>query len=100
MKNTLISFTALVLLVSCKMGKVIDSVEINQLQLEHVQPTSPSSVSWDPFGKGLGDVQVKITNVSSGQTIYSSEVYDDASSENTYRFKRNTPVLISDINAA
>jgi len=98
MKNTLTIFTAIVLLTSCKMGKVINSVEINQLQLEHVQPTSPSNVSWDPFGNGLGDVQVKIKNMSTGQTVYSSEVYDDASSENTYRFKRNTPILISDFN--
>jgi len=99
MKNTLIIFTAIVLLTSCKMGKVISSVEISQIQLEHVQPSSTSNVSWDPFGSGLGDVQVKIKNMSTGQTVYSSEVYDDASSNNTYRFKRNTPILISDLNA-
>jgi hypothetical protein len=87
------------LLTSCKIGKVLNSVEINELQLEHVQPTSPSNVSWDPFGNGLGDVQVKIKNMSTGQTVYSSEVYDNASSKNTYRFKRNTPILISDLNA-
>jgi hypothetical protein len=99
MKNTLTIFAALMLLTSCKMGKVINSVEIGQLQLEHVQPSSPSNVSWDPFGNGLGDVQVKLKNMSTGQTVYSSEVYDDASSKNTYRFKRNTPILISDLNA-
>ena len=100
MKNTLFVFTAVMLLTSCKMGKVLNSVEISELQLEHVQPSSPSNVSWDPFGSGLGDVQVKIKNISTGQTVYSSEVYDDASSKNTYRFKRNTPILISDLNAA
>jgi len=100
MKNTLLLFTAVMLLTSCKMGKVLNSVEISELQLEHVQSSSPSNVSWDPFGSGLGDVQVKIKNMSTGQTVYSSEVYDDASSKNTYRFKRNTPILISDINAA
>lgn len=100
MKNTIIIFVALLLLSSCKMGKVLNSVEINEIQLQHVQPASPSNVSWDPFGNGLGDVQVKIKNMSTGQTVYSSEVYDDASSKNTYRFKRNTPILISDLNAA
>lgn len=100
MKNTIIIFAALLLLSSCKMGKVLNSVEINEIQLQHVQPASPSNVSWDPFGNGLGDVQVRIKNMSTGQTVYSSEVYDDASSKNTYRFKRNAPILISDLNAA
>ena len=99
MKNILIVVTALTLLTSCKMGKVLNSAEINEIQLQNVSPTSPSNVSWDPFGNGLGDVQVKIKNVTTGQIIYSSEVYDDASSKNTYRFKRNTPILISDLKA-
>jgi hypothetical protein len=99
MKSTLTIFAALILLSSCKMGKVLNSVEIKEIQLQQVQSTSPSNVSWDPFGNGLGDVQVKIKNMSTGQTVYSSEVYDDASSKNTYRFKRNTPILISDLNA-
>jgi transglutaminase-like putative cysteine protease len=90
---------ALLLLSSCKMGKVLNSVEIKEIQLQHVQPTSPSNVSWDPFGSGLGDVQVRIKNTSTGQTLYSSEVYDDASSKNTYRFNRNVPVLIPDLKA-
>ena len=99
MRNTLIIFVALLLLSSCKMGKVLNSVEVKEIQLQHVQPASPSNVSWDPFGSGLGDVQVRIKNTSTGQTLYSSEVYDDASSKNTYRFNRNAPVLIPDLNA-
>lgn len=100
MKNTVIILIAVILLTSCKMGRVLNSVEIKEIQLQNVQPASPSNVPWDPFGSGLGDIQVKIKNATTGQNVYSSEVYDDASPKNTYRFQRNTPILISDLNAA
>jgi hypothetical protein len=100
MKNILIICLGAMTLSSCSFGKVLSSVQINAVQLQHVQPTSPSNVYWDPLGNGLGDVQLKIKNVSTGQIIYSSEVYDDASYKNIYMFMKNVPILISDLNVA
>jgi hypothetical protein len=100
MKNVLILCFGLMALSSCSLRKELSSVQINAVQLQHVQPTSPSNVYWDPLGNGLGDVQVKIKNMTTGQIIYSSEVYDDASYKNTYMFMKNVPILISDLNAA
>lgn len=99
MKNTIIIFAALLLLSSCKMGKVLNSVEIKYIQLQQVQPASPSNVSWDPFGNGLGDVYIRIDEKSSAKSLYKSEVYEDAYSNNTYRFNKNAPVLITDLNS-
>ena len=99
MKNTIIIFAALLLLSSCKMGKVLNSLEIKESQLQHVQPASPNNVSWDPFGNGLGDVYIRIDEKSTGKILHKSEVYEDASSNNTYRFNKNTPVLITDLNS-
>ncbi len=100
MKSLLSFLMVVVVLSSCSLGKVVSSVQINALQLQHVQPASPNNVSWDPFGNGLGDVQLRIKNVFTGQIIYSSEVYDDASYKNTYLFMKNVPILISDLNVA
>lgn len=98
MKNITLYISIIIAVTSCSMGKVVSSVQINAIELKHVQPTSPDKVYWDPFGSGLGDVQIKIKNISTGQIIYTSEVYDDASSKNTYLFMRNMPLLISDLN--
>jgi hypothetical protein len=100
MKSLLSFLIVVVLLSSCSLGKVVSSVQINALQLQHVQPTSPSNVSWDPLGTGLGDVQVRVKNMTTGQIIYTSEVYEDASYKNTYLFMKNVPILISDLNVA
>jgi hypothetical protein len=75
-------------------------VQVNAVQLQNVQPTSPSNVSWDPLETGLGDVQLRMKNMTTGQIIYTSEVYDDASYKNTYLFMKNVPILISDLNVA
>ena len=98
MRKIILFYLGASLLTSCSLGKVVSSVQINAVQLQHVQPTSPNNVAWDPFGNGLGDVQLRIKNMSTGQVIYSSEVYDDASYKNTYLFMRNVPILISDLN--
>jgi hypothetical protein len=100
MQNIKIILIWAVLFSSCSLGKVVSSVQINAIQLQNVQPTSPANVSWDPFGAGLGDVQLRIKNMSTGQIIYTSEVYDDASYKNTYLFMKNVPILISDLNVA
>jgi hypothetical protein len=52
------------------------------------------------MGTGLADVQMKIKNISTGQIIYSSEVYEDALYKNIYTFMKDMPILISDLNAA
>ena len=100
MRNFVIICFGAMALSSCSLGKVLSSVQLNAVQLQHVHPTSPSNVYWDPLGNGLGDVQLKIKNMSTGQIIYSSEVYDDASYKNTYMFMKNVPILISDLNVA
>lgn len=100
MRSLLSFLIVVVVLSSCSLGKVVSSVQINALQLQHVQPTSPNNVAWDPTGTGLGDVQMKIKNMSTGQIIYASEVYQDASYKNTYLFMKDVPILISDLNVA
>jgi len=100
MRSLLSFLIVVVVLSSCSLGKVVSSVQINALQLQHVQPTSPNNVAWDPTGMGLGDVQMKIKNMSTGQIIYASEVYQDASYKNTYLFMKDVPILISDLNVA
>jgi len=84
---------------SCSLRKELSSVQINAVQLEHVQPASPSNVLGS-IGNGVGDVQLKIKNMTTRQIIYSSEVYEDASDKNTCMFIKNVPILISDLNAA
>ena len=42
-------------------------------------------------------MQMRITQ--NKQALYTSEVHDDASSKNTYFFKRSTPFLFEDMNA-
>ena len=98
MRNLLIICFGAIALSSCSFRKVLSSVQVNAIQLQNVQPTSPNNVSWDPIGNGLGDVQVKIKNMSTGQIIYSSEVYEDASYKNTYMFMKEMPIFISDLN--
>lgn len=100
MRNLLIICFGAIALSSCSIGKVLSSVQVNAIQLQNVQPTSPSNVSWDPLGTGLGDVQLRMKNMTTGQIIYTSEVYDDASYKNTYLFMENLPILISDLNVA
>jgi hypothetical protein len=100
MRSLLSFLIVVVVLSSCSLGKVVSSVQINALQLQHIQPTSPNNVAWDPTGTGLGDVQMKIKNMSTGQIIYASEVYQDASYKNTYLFMKDVPILISDLNVA
>lgn len=100
MRNLLFFYFVVIALSSCSLGKVLSSVQVNAIQLQNVQPTSPNNVSWDPIGNGLGDVQLKIKNMETGQVIYSSEVYEDASYQNTYMFMKEMPVLISDLNVA
>ena len=100
MRNLLIICIGAITLSSCSFGKVLSSVQVNAVQLQNVQPTSPSNVSWDPLGTGLGDVQLRMKNMTTGQIIYTSEVYDDASYKNTYLFMKNVPILISDLNVA
>lgn len=100
MRNLLIICFGAMALISCSLGKELSSAQVNGIQLHNVQPTSPSNVSWDPLGTGLGDVQVRMKNMTTGQIIYTSEVYEDASYKNTYLFMKNVPILISDLNVA
>ena len=100
MKSLLSFLMIAIVLSSCSLGKVVSSVQVNAIQLQHVQPTSPNNVSWDPLGTGLGDVQLRIKNMATGQLIYASEMYEDASYKNTYLFMKNVPILISDLNVA
>jgi len=100
MRNLLIICIGAITLSSCSFGKVLSSVQVNAIQLQNVQSTAPNNVSWDPMGTGLADVQMKIKNISTGQIIYSSEVYEDALYKNIYTFMKDMPILISDLNAA
>ena len=81
---------------SCGTKKVLTSTQLNMIRLEYVPSTQPNNRGWDILG-GLPDVQMRISQ--NKQALYTSEVYDEASSKNTYFFKRNTPFLFEDMNA-
>jgi hypothetical protein len=81
---------------SCGNKKILTSTQLNMIRLENVPSTQPNNNGWDLLG-GLPDVQMRISQ--NKRTLYTSEVYDDASSKNTYFFKRSTPFLIEDMNA-
>lgn len=81
---------------SCGSKKVLTSTQLNMIRLENVPSSQPNNSGWDILG-GLPDVQMRITQ--NKQALYASEVHDDASSKNTYFFKRSTPFLFEDMNA-
>ena len=81
---------------SCGSKKILTSTQMNMIRLEHVPSSQPNNNGWDILG-GLPDVQMRISQ--NKQTLYTSEVYDEASSKNTYFFKRSTPFLFEDMNA-
>ncbi len=81
---------------SCGGRKILTSTQLNMTRLEQVPSSQPNNSGWDILG-GLPDVQMRISQ--NKQALYTSEVYDEASSKNTYFFKRNTPFLFLDMNA-
>jgi len=81
---------------SCGSKKILTSTQLNMIRLEQVPATQPNNSGWDILG-GLPDVQMRITK--NKQALYTSEVYDEASSKNTYFFKKSTPFLFEDMNA-
>ena len=81
---------------SCGSKKILTSTQLNMIRLEQVPATQPNNSGWDILG-GLPDVQMRITK--NKQALYKSEVYDEASSKNTYFFKKSTPFLFEDMNA-
>ena len=95
--NTAIILVALPLLTqSCGSKKILTSTQLNMVRMERVPATQPNNSGWDILG-GLPDVFIKITQ--NKQLLYTSEVYDEASSKNTYFFKKSTPFLFEDMNA-
>ena len=97
-KNLLFSLFLIVAIgfASCGNQKIVSSIQTNAIKVMHIPEGSPNGESWDPFGSGLPDVQLKISNESG--ILYSSETYDDASSKNIYMFKGKNPFMFTDLN--
>ena len=81
---------------SCGNKKILTSTQLNMIRLEYVPSSQPNNNGWDVLG-GLPDVQMRISH--NKNILYTSEVNYDATSVNTYFFKRDTPFLMEDMNA-
>jgi len=71
-------------------------MQVNMIRLENVPALQPNNNGWDLLG-GLPDVFTRVSIEK--QAVYVSETYNEASSKNTYFFKKSTPFLLDNLNA-
>jgi hypothetical protein len=81
---------------SCGNKKILTSMQVNMIRLENVPALQPNNNGWDLLG-GLPDVFTRVSIEK--QAVYVSETYNEASSKNTYFFKKSTPFLLDNLNA-
>lgn len=84
-----------VTLASCFSKGNISSTQVNSIKVQHVPDRTTEGGAWDLIGE-RPDIQVRISH--NGVILYLSEMYQEASSKNTYFFKKDTPFLFDSPN--
>jgi hypothetical protein len=77
-------------LASCFSKGKISSTQVNSIKVQHVPDRTTEGGAWDVLGD-RADIQIRISH--NGTVMYRSETYEEASSNNTYFFKKDTPFL-------